>query len=624
MKGFIDRLLKRYEHADYMIALKAKLMFFICGFGLLIIPAIIIYTAITHLVMPAAGGRVQFLVLAPTTMLFLIFLVAFILLIRGRFTIAAHLIFTMAQSAVWMVMFLDESPALPRLNSVVLVVAILSLAPLVIARRGWVIPLYGLVNITVLTVFMNYQEVALDLPHAEMLEHLADNTAAILIICCISYALYSITRQSLEQAATSNRRLLASNEELAATNEELEATMEELTATNEEFEAQNAELLAAHEELNRQIRFNARLIATTPALITRYNLREEKFEFVSPHVLPLTGYTESEFMQTPDILDRLIHPGSRRRIREWWESFPGETAKEYQNEFEIITKPGEVKTVLQTVVFIKGSVEKSPLLEGIATDITYRKNAEKAVKDSERKYRMIAQNAVDIIFTMDMEFRFTYISPSVERMRGYSVEEAMAQSLDQVLTPPSLAAASAAMLEAKVQLERGDIERTVKLELEEYCKNGSTIWTDNEFSFLKDEHGVPVGILGVTRNISELKKTQSMLLGRARRVEKQMKAIGAIASSDAVWKGDFATSMRSITEIVSDCFEVERAGIWLLNESATALRCVDLFERSHGRHSNGQDLDRETFRDEIEYLLGNQYMDAHDAVRTTRLAGGLL
>ncbi len=108
--------------------------------------------------------------------------------------------------------------------------------------------------------------------------------------------------------------------------------------------------------------------------------------------------------------------------------------------------------------------------------------------------------------------RFTYISPSVERMRGYSVEEAMALSLEETLTPESLERVAKA-LEEELALEASgnrDPNRSKTMEIEQYCKDGSISWAEVTASLLRDDDGKAVGLLGVTRDISDRKRAERL------------------------------------------------------------------------------------------------------------------
>ena len=167
-----------------------------------------------------------------------------------------------------------------------------------------------------------------------------------------------------------------------------------------------------------------------------------------------------------------------------------------------------------------------------------------ALQTSEERYRLLIENAVDEIWTLDLQGRFMFVSPSVEKVRGYTQAQVMGMSLEEVFTP-----ASAAMVREELRLVVEAAARNAPFpefsrELEERCRDGSKIWTEVTATGIRGEDGRIVGIFGIARNITERKKADKALAER----EAELRAIFE-SSQDAI-----GVSKMGIHEIVNPAF----------------------------------------------------------------------
>ena len=260
MSGLTERLLRRYGDGDYVVRLKARFLLRICLCGVIVTPLVIAYTIYLNMNNPAYEYGIYWPGLTPLILLAVLFILCIPALARGHFSAAAHILFVVALAVVWTIMILDKSTPVGRLDTIALMIALLSMSPLVITHRGFLIPLYSAATILVIIVFATRTAPVIGLSPSDMRDFIADSSAAAVIIGIIAYNVFSINRialahseESREKLARVNEDLTAANEELENSNEEIEAAMEELTATNEEFEAQNRELVNSQEIISESL-----------------------------------------------------------------------------------------------------------------------------------------------------------------------------------------------------------------------------------------------------------------------------------------------------------------------------------------------------------------------------------
>jgi PAS domain S-box-containing protein len=179
-------------------------------------------------------------------------------------------------------------------------------------------------------------------------------------------------------------------------------------------------------------------------------------------------------------------------------------------------------------------VKKVTFLE---KELAERRHLEETLRNSEEKFRFLAEKMADIVWTIDRDFRTTYVSPSIEKVLGFTPEERKQQSLEEMITPDSLQKVQEMFLRELQRDEEGtaDPDRSVTIEIE-YCrKDGASVWMENIVKAIRGPGGEIIGMHGVSRDITERKiaeKEKTKLQSQLRQAHK-MEAIGTLTGGIA-------------------------------------------------------------------------------------------
>ncbi len=276
----------------------------------------------------------------------------------------------------------------------------------------------------------------------------------------------------------------------------------------EELELSESEWKREKEEL-KQSEASFRSYFDLPLFGIAITSSEKGCILVNDRLCSILGYSRDEILHMT--WPGMIHPDDREMVRERYLKRMNDEEVLDVFQLKIIAKDGTVKWI--EIRETPASWEGKPATLNFFTDITDRKRTEEALTESENKYRLLADNVNDVIFVLDMNLNYTYVSPSVKILRGYEPEEVLKQRPAETLTPSSWDLAMRTLSEV-MELEKSGrreapISRTLKLEM--MRKDGTTVWTEVKLSFIRDEDRQPVGILGVTRNITERKRAEKEL-----------------------------------------------------------------------------------------------------------------
>ncbi len=224
-------------------------------------------------------------------------------------------------------------------------------------------------------------------------------------------------------------------------------------------------------------------------------------------------------------------------------------------------------------------------------DVTARERTETALRENEARYRLLAENVSDVIWILDLESRhFTYLSPSILRLLGFTPEEVLNKSMQDIMTKESFQTLAVDLPKRLMAFAEGDQSQRLRTDqMYQYHKDGSIVPIEVVTTLLSDAQGQVTQILGVSRDITERKQMEEELRESERRTATILRLSPIVIGVSTALEGRY-TDVNDAFERVLGYSQAETIGrtsielnLWVGDDiRASILREI----QEHGRVEN--------------------------------------
>ena len=234
---------------------------------------------------------------------------------------------------------------------------------------------------------------------------------------------------------------------------------------------------------------------------------EGNFLYCSPSCERITGHAAQEFVDDPDLMNRIIHPDDRDEVLEHFHKGRKVTLHEVETkDFRIIRCDGEIRWIGHVCRSVYDPDGQLRGRRGSNRDINKRKQMEEAVKQSEDKYRRLVETTTDWVWSADTEGHHTYGNPAIEKLLGYKVKEIVGSSAFQFMHPDDEKPVKEIVHRCIEQRQGWN-----NLEIRWLHKDGSTRLFESSATPILDRNDTVIGFSGVDRDITERKRAEDEL-----------------------------------------------------------------------------------------------------------------
>jgi len=250
------------------------------------------------------------------------------------------------------------------------------------------------------------------------------------------------------------------------------------------------------------------LIDSVEGIVWEADPRSFAFTFVSRKAEDILGYLLSRWTEESSFWADHLHPDDR----EWAIEYCTSACRELRDhifEYRMLAADGRV-VWLRDLVTVVVEAGEPVSLRGLMIDVTERKDIELALAASEKRYQFMADNLHDVIWKIDKNLTYTYVSGSVDEMFGFRGDELVGQPFDVALTESAAVKAREILAGVSHGHYAGSGgQYKMNQELECRRKDGSIFWGEVSATLLFSPENELQAIIGSTRDISDRKHAEN-------------------------------------------------------------------------------------------------------------------
>lgn len=289
------------------------------------------------------------------------------------------------------------------------------------------------------------------------------------------------------------------------------------------------------------------------------------------------------------------------------ENTPVEPIEEYIIRDDKTTFPAEIFAYPVTY-------EGHPAIKVIINDISIRKEAEKRLKDSEKKHHELINNLQDVVFQTDIDAKILFINKAWEQLTGFKIEESIGKPVTDFIYDPrggvNMLSSVKRLLSLGVSTQERDLIIRTAREGDKFIQA--------KFSAVYNSNNQITGISGLVIDIHSRKTAQLELERIESNLRKHQKIYLSLAKSQVTAGEDFNAALKLIAKTSAETLDLDRVNVWQFNDSGDTLRCLVNYDNQRKEYSD-EGLIFEHFERYINTIREERIVHVDDAPNDIRV-----